>query len=417
MALRTLFFVALCLCALIGVNGHGYMLDPPPRASAAIPGNAAGSAGSCATGICFWFSQGCTIGCPHCGGSNDNGTYCGALPNGKTTPGSAQATETLPRHARTNLYAATKYPAGPAPCDPDECPMAARDECGFNPWCAPGAAPVFNPCGVAGGDIIEGKPGNGGDPPPGYKQGQDARLIPKLKTGSTTWRAGSVQNASWAIIANHGGGYQYRLCRNEGIVGQEVTEECFQRTPLEFVGDTQFIEYCTSTTQFPPYNPTPAKPFPKCGGPSDPPTTAITALDVSEGTLPKGSTWRRNPIPGCRSANAGAFGESCGPTNGTSPDDFQFPPAGPDLSRPGQLLGGFGAGGCYGAPYGRGCGQPGMPHPSRDLSKLWNHMFHFNVVDTLRVPDVPPGEYVLSFRWDCEQTPQIWSMCSDVTIV
>ena len=34
-------------------------------------------------------------------------------------------------------------------------------------------------------------------------------------------------NASWAVIANHGGGYQYRLCRK--IKGYEVTEECFQQ--------------------------------------------------------------------------------------------------------------------------------------------------------------------------------------------
>ena len=34
-----------------------------------------------------------------------------------------------------------------------------------------------------------------------------------------------------------------------------------------------------------------------------------------------------------------------------------------------------------------------------------------------QVPDIEPGEYVLSFRWDCEQTPQIWNGCSDITIV
>ena len=39
--------------------------------------------------------------------------------------------------------------------------------------------------------------------------------------------------------ANHGGGYSYRLCKTpaEGIVG--LTEECFQQTPLKFVGKTQ----------------------------------------------------------------------------------------------------------------------------------------------------------------------------------
>jgi hypothetical protein len=43
-----------------------------------------------------------------------------------------------------------------------------------------GASPVFNPCGVAGGDVAEGAPGNGGDPPPGYKQGADGRALAEL---------------------------------------------------------------------------------------------------------------------------------------------------------------------------------------------------------------------------------------------
>ena len=38
------------------------------------------------------------------------------------------------------------------------------------------------------------------------------------------------------------------------------------------------------------------------------------------------------------------------------------------------------------------------------------------VVDKVRVPAaLPPGDYVLSWRWDCEQTKQIWSSCGDVT--
>ena len=43
-------------------------------------------------------------------------------------------------------------------------------------------------------------------------------------------------------------------------------------------------------------------------------------------------------------------------------------------------------------------------------------MLQFNIVDKLVVPDVPPGEYIVSGRWDCEQSPQIWSMCFDVAI-
>ena len=44
----------------------------------------------------------------------------------------------------------------------------------------------------------------------------------------TTWRQGGVEKVGWGILANHGGGYSYRLCR----VGEQLTEECFQKTPL-----------------------------------------------------------------------------------------------------------------------------------------------------------------------------------------
>eukprot|EP01045_Picozoa_sp_COSAG04_P054569 COSAG04_NODE_24459_length_321_cov_1.405405_1_plen_47_part_10 len=36
----------------------------------------------------------------------------------------------------------------------------------------------------------------------------------------------------WQILANHGGGYQYRLCPADEPGG--LTEECFFRTPLAF---------------------------------------------------------------------------------------------------------------------------------------------------------------------------------------
>ncbi len=40
----------------------------------------------------------------------------------------------------------------------------------------------------------------------------------------------------------------------------------------------------------------------------------------------------------------------------------------------------------------------------------------WNIVDKIVVPQVPPGDYIMSFRWDCEGTQQVWSSCSDVTI-
>jgi len=42
--------------------------------------------------------------------------------------------------------------------------------------------------------------------------------------------------------------------------------------------------------------------------------------------------------------------------------------------------------------------------------------FDFTMVDKLKVPDVPPGEYSVSWRWDCEETPQVWNSCADVMI-
>ena len=49
--------------------------------------------------------------------------------------------------------------------------------------------------------------------------------------------------------ANHGGGYSYRLCKipEEGPSG--LTEECFQRTPLFFASNEQWVQtgYDTET--------------------------------------------------------------------------------------------------------------------------------------------------------------------------
>ena len=38
------------------------------------------------------------------------------------------------------------------------------------------------------------------------------------------------------------------------------------------------------------------------------------------------------------------------------------------------------------------------------------------LVDRVRVPDAP-GRYVLRWRWDTEQNPQVWTHCADVDIV
>ena len=38
--------------------------------------------------------------------------------------------------------------------------------------------------------------------------------------------------------------------------------------------------------------------------------------------------------------------------------------------------------------------------------------------DLVEVPEsLKPGQYVLSFRWDCQQSPQVWNSCANIDIV
>ena len=40
------------------------------------------------------------------------------------------------------------------------------------------------------------------------------------------------------------------------------------------------------------------------------------------------------------------------------------------------------------------------------------------IIDYVKVPaDLERGLYVLSFRWDCKKTPQVWNICANINIV
>ena len=52
--------------------------------------------------------------------------------------------------------------------------------------------------------------------------------------------------------------------------------------------------------------------------------------------------------------------------------------------------------------------------PERIPSKILGFLFK----DVLEVPeDLETGDYVLSFRWDTERTPQVWNSCANIKIV
>ena len=92
-----------------------------------------------------------------------------------------------------------------------------------NPWLAPGSAPVFGPCGAAGGFPL-GCPW-GAPRGPADDCGKEAGAMGGFSYGAlgheyefpdvvtTTWRRGDTVSLGWGMAANHGGGYQYRLCK------------------------------------------------------------------------------------------------------------------------------------------------------------------------------------------------------------
>merc|ERR1719393_942597 len=96
-----------------------------------------------------------------------------------------------------------------------------------------------------------------------------SKLPPIPLANRTRWVAGTWVEVAWGPRYNHGGGYQYRLCPTS----EPLTEECFMKTPLEFVRTGQQLRWNNGTR------------------------LSIPGTWVDVGTNPPGSTWAKNPIP------------------------------------------------------------------------------------------------------------------------
>jgi len=119
---------------------------------------------------------------------------------------------------------------------------------------------------------------------------------------------------------------------------------------------------------------------------------------VVEGIIPVGFDWVMNPIP----VISGAHPECRNTTNESAVDSRgiacrQFdPPCQDDV--------GWGT-------------TPGATDPSDVMGKCSNNWIDGLVVDEVVIPaDITPGDYVLGFRWDAEQTSQVWNSCADIAI-
>jgi len=319
---------------LVGVSGHGHMTLPP---STRIPGANLLTGGSCTDGQCNWFTNNIQITGP----------------------------ETLPEQFRTVTN-------GGSP-----------DVFAGSPWRSPGTAVVYGSgCGVAGGG--PDRYANGGNAPPGIDQNTDGyHGLSKQKP--TTYQIGSEMEVAWAISANHGGGYHYRLCK----VSDGISEECFQKTPLKFSGTNSYILHSDGSV-----------------------VNAFPRRLVTEGTFPAGSEWAMDPVPGCKICEDAQ--SHCGDPMDPVPQDQQ----GGKSSDPwnSQVE-------CYGLCCGAGSSKAHgaceagteFYEPLSGKSGFGKDVPEWSIADKVIIPaDLEEGEYVLGWRWDCEESTQVWQNCADI---
>ena len=331
---------------------------------------------------CFWFNNGCDITCDECDGSTGaqsinlrpkfiaDANLTGDWWTGKGIQPDPDAELPAP-HAICKNGTSRKATI----CDPKLRTVNTNTECGsaldfyyYAPWRSPGRAPVIDSCGIAGGRI----PGQGhGIEGADYHSTVHAPLgtrgsaLPPKRSG-TVWAAGSSVEVAFTIKASHGGGYSYRLCP----ANHTLDEECFQRTPLRFIGQQSMRWGGVGGEQI-----------------------FFNGTYVSEGTTPAGSMWSKLPIP-----RAPWEWDDCIGGMSFEPMCEESPEC-------------AGATASAGWPAKNGLDGTMMCKCSgRDLPAL-------EVVDRVAIPaDLPAGEWVLGWRWDCEQSTQVWASCSDVTI-
>merc|ERR1719289_709974 len=355
-----LLYGVLLLLPAVLVHGHGALVNPlsrnaidrtlpwserAPRQPCTCANTTAGSAGphsgaGCDNAqACYWYQQGCSIGCPACDSVNGRQQVdlCGL--GKKATINDPQLRTVNRKAVAGSIYDIYKH----------------------NPWRAPGSAPTIDACGLAGGTPWAGNVAEWGE----YvnttfaTHGDRGSHLPEVPNG-VVWRPGTTVEVTWQITANHGGGYQYRLCP----ATEPLTEECFQKHPLDFNTTAQQLQFINGTR------------------------LPIKGTFVNEGTLPEGSMWAMNPIPprclGGKCSHNNPFCEPCPLSvegrDCTSCDDNPDPCFEPPCNE--------------GDDHGLCSGNQGD-----SLGRA------VAVVDKVKIPgDLPAGDYVLGWRMDCEAT-------------
>jgi hypothetical protein len=400
-----------CTCADKGTGiAQGIPKDkhPPglgPRCATGSDVNvrAAGGGGQ----PCLWWSQACSIGCPYCLTDPKHPDNNGTIPSKPITGNPPHADKAGFRKSYcANPTTKAVLPKEYWTLNIHAVEGSVNDSYRFNPWRAPGTAPVIDPCGQAGGKYkhevmggdstfvsvnVSGKLYSMGDL--GSKV-----LLESDPEDITTWKAGSTPRVAWGMRYNHGGGYQYRLCPIEKM---PCTEQDFQQMPLDFVRSSHAIMWNNGSLY---------------------PIEGKFVDDSVCPVVPKGSTWARNPVPRIHTDNIGMqFVGKCLTTHGEFPpfDDYvsphkedcqQFPTPCPKLEgvAPGEM------GQWY---MSNGVNESAAPDRNTHEGACSGDWTHGMISDEVVIPrTIKPGRYVLSWRWDCEETAQVWQNCADVSI-
>lgn len=332
------------------------------------------------------------------------------------------------------------------------------------PWRSPGAAVVLDACGIASGFLPSAKV----QYPHVFEnnvvaQGAKGSSLPRGEI--TEWEAGSVVEASWHLTVNHGGGYQYRASK---ISENGEMSDDFE--PLAFADDTHVVSLgsrkpfeipATDVTvgvtpegaawrRLPipacncdsgsgcsgskddfrvPYSNTDAKPYGTC----------LTGLQfevphLTDGTWPEGYGYYVGTLQHEEYAKS-----PCAQHDG--PDTCRVDAActwyaeknvcwgknSSDKSKEAVAV----EKDCYALKDRTTCAENSLctwyesevkkvcyhddSKRRRSLeSKKKDPVWH--VTDKLVAPS-EPGDYVLQWRWDNEQTPQVWTTCADIKVV
>lgn len=329
-------FEAGGLLLLRTVDAHGHLTLPAGRNKGSTL-----LGGDCTNGACYWFSNNVEI------------------------PADMNATLPEEFHTVTN---------GGSP-----------DVYSRSPWRAPGYAPIYGSgCGAAGGGPWVYH--NGGTAPVCIKQNADLLVAVKAFASEKIplYRIGGLMDVAFALSANHGGGYHYRLCKKDTEKEGEspVSERCFQQTPLKFAETSSYLINAAGKI---------FKQFP------------LTKTSV--GTWPVGSEWARVPIPGCRMCADAR--QECGaplPPKAANESGGKYNDAWNQQVN------------CYARCSGSTASKPDGRCPLgtefyealAGKSGFSKEVPKWSVLDRVRIPaGLAEGDYLLSWRWDCEESTQV----------